>query len=252
MFKIATDKIAEWISFFSAISKITDEVCLHVLEDRLWFRGMDPAHVSMIDFEVSKENFTEYESEGETVACILLEKPLSFIKKAKKGDKMEMVYEEKEGKLRVRVIGNYVKEFLVPLLDTVDRAPLKLPKVEFTSRIKMTTSAVKEALDDVKLVSEKVRVATSEDSLQLRGESDEGVEAAVTFSFHDIDILETELKEKSVATYNVELMSSIVKELEKVAGVVTFSYGTDLPLKLSFEFPERQKFDFYLAPRIED
>ncbi|NIM46370.1 MAG: hypothetical protein GTO54_12255 [Nitrososphaeria archaeon] len=252
MFKVATEKINEWISFLSAISKITDEACFHVQDEKIWFRGMDPAHVSMIDFEVSKENFTEYEAGEETTTCILLEKLLAFVKKAKRGDKLEMLYKEKEGRLTVRVIGNYVKEFIVPLLDTVDRAPLKLPKVDFTSNIKMTTPAVKEALNDVKLVSEKVKIITSEDNLQLRGESEEGIEAAVTFSFSDIDILETELKEMSVATYNVELMSNVVRELERVSGVVTFSYGTDLPLKLGFEFPGQQKLDFYLAPRIED
>ena len=60
------------------------------------------------------------------------------------------------------------------------------------------------------------------------------------------------MKSDASATYNVEMMANVVNELEKVSSVSTLSFGPDLPLKLGFEFPEGEVFDFYLAPRIEE
>ena len=253
MFRLVTDRIGEWVSFLSAISKITDEACFHVSKEKIWFRGMDAAHVSLIDFSIPREGFLEYEAgDEETVVCFLIDKLLRFIQRGKKTDKMELIFDEKVGRLKVRILGAHVKEFLTPLLDTMDRSPLKVPKVDYSSEIKMTTSALKTALADIKLVSEKVKVEATRDKIQFKGETYEGIETITTFSFTDVDILDTNIKSEASATYNVDMMASIVNELEKISGVTTLSFGTDLPLKLSFEFPEGQHFDFYLAPRIEE
>ena len=70
-------------------------------------------------------------------------------------------------------------------------------------------------------------------------------------AFRLANVLDAKLKDGASATYNVELMSSVVAELERISSIVNLDYGTDLPLKLTFEFPEEQRFNFYLAPRIE-
>jgi proliferating cell nuclear antigen len=214
---------------------------------------MDAAHVSLIDFSMPKESFLEYEAgEEETIVCLLLDKLLRFIQRGKKTDKMEWIFDEKIGKLKVRIIGDHTKEFLTPLIDVADRSPLKIPKVDYSSDIKMTTSALKTALADIKLVSEKVKVEALKDRVQFKGETYEGIETVTTFSFTDVDVLEPNIRSEASATYNVDMMANIVNELERVSGVSTLSFGPDLPLKLCFEFPEGQHFDFYLAPRIEE
>lgn len=252
MIKFTTEKTRDWVSYLSAISKITDEVCFHIDTDKLWFRGMDPAHISMIDFEIPKDDFSSYEpAKEEAVVCVLLDRLLPFVKKSRKDEKMEVLMDPKAGKFRIKITGNYRREFLTPVLDTTEKSPLKLPKVEYMTNIKMTTSALKEALRDIKLISEKVKITSSEDKLELRGETEEGIETAVTFLATDVDVLDAKLKDGASATYNVELMSSVVAELERISSIVNLDYGTDLPLKLAFEFPEEQRFNFYLAPRIE-
>lgn len=253
MFRLVTEKTESWVRFLSAIQNVTDEACFHVDSERIWLRGMDAAHVSLIDFAVSKEDFEEYEAgEEEVVVCILLDKLLPFLKKTKKGDRVEMTYDEKAGKLKVKVLGEYVREFITPLLDTRDRSPLKLPKVDYTNSVKLTTGALSDALKDIQIISEKVKISTTKEILTFKGETYEGIETTATLHHTDISILEADIKQEATSTYNVELMTSILKELEKISAVVNFSYGTDLPLKMAFEFPENQTFDFYLAPRIED
>ncbi len=253
MFRLVTEKTENWVRFLSAIRKITDEACFHIASDRIWLRGMDAAHVSLIDFAVPKGDFADYQAgEEESVVCILLDKLLPFLKKTKRGDRMEMIYDEKVGKFKVRVLGEYVREFITPLLDTKDRSPLKVPKVDYTGQIKMTTAALSDALKDIQLISEKVKISTTKETLTLMGETYEGIETTATLHHTDIAILEADIKEEATATYNVELMTSVLNEIEKISAIVDFGYGTDLPLRMVFEFPEEQTFDFYLAPRIED
>ena len=47
-------------------------------------------------------------------------------------------------------------------------------------------------------------------------------------------------------------MSNVVNEISKVSEILSVNFGTNLPVKIDFEFPEKQLFNFYLAPRVED
>ncbi len=48
------------------------------------------------------------------------------------------------------------------------------------------------------------------------------------------------------------MMSKVVNEISKVSEILSVNFGTNLPVKIDFEFPEKQLFNFYLAPRVED
>ena len=243
------------MSFIQAVSKITDEIKLRIDPEKIWFRGMDSAHVSMIDFEIPKSYFSDYEVENEEIINILLEKVTKFLKGVKKNETIELTLDKEGGKLVVRIISGYTREFAVPLLDVGETSPLGLPKVEFPVMYRISASALQEALKNVKQISDKVKLIATMDELKIKGESDEGYETAISLKYGGVEVIEREIKDESklpaTSTYNIDIMSGVVKELYRISDSVALSFGTDLPLKLSFDIPGELKFDFYLAPRIE-
>jgi len=62
---VGEDKIKRIIRFFNAIEKLTDEACFWISEESILFRDLDTARISMIDFELQRDYFTEYEYSGE-------------------------------------------------------------------------------------------------------------------------------------------------------------------------------------------
>ena len=253
MFKLVTEKIDFILSILSAISKINEQVTFNINQETVSYRGMDTAHISLIDFEMKKDDFVDYHVEGDNVkVCFLLDKALRFIKKAKKGQKIELILERNVEKIKFKIISGHAREFVTPLMDDATENTLKLPKVEYKCSIRMTTESFKEALEDIKLVSDKVKLISLKEKLILKGETYEGVETSTTFSKDDVDILEINVEDEAAAVYNVEMMSNVVNEISKVSEILSVNFGTNLPVKIDFEFPEKQLFNFYLAPRVED
>ncbi|RLG61190.1 hypothetical protein DRN86_00540 [Candidatus Geothermarchaeota archaeon] len=250
-FLIATENPNQLIRFILAVSKITDEIRLQISPEKVWFRGMDSAHVSMIDFEISKKLFSEYQVDKEQTVSVLLEKVIKFLKGVKKNEKLELAMDETTGRLKIRAIGRYSREFITPLLDVGETRTLGTPKVEFPVKIKMACSVLEHALDNIKQISDKVKFEALLNELKIKGESDEGYETVISVDYDSPEVYEKEIKKESMATYNVEIMTGVVKELSKISELVSLNFGTDLPLKLAFEMLEGMKFDFYLAPRIE-
>ena len=255
MFLIIAEESAELVSFIQAVSKITDEMRLRISPEKVWFRGMDSAHVSMIDFELPKSYFVEYSVEKEEIINVVVEKLIKFLKGVKKDEKLGITFDRERGKLIVKAIGNYVREFATPLLDVGETTSLGLPKVDFPVTFKITCSVLQDALKDIRQITDKVRFYATEEELQIKGESDEGYETAISLKYESRDVIDREIRDKerlpASATYNVEIINGVVKEISRVSELVSLSFGTDLPLKLKFDFSNNIKFDFYLAPRIE-
>ena len=92
----------------------------------------------------------------------------------------------------------------------------------------------------------------TKETFEVKGESDEGYEAStkiersylIDFNVKEIDKLPIS------ATYNIEMLYSVLKELSKVFVTVNLEFGTDLPVKITGEFVEG-RFTLWLAPRIE-
>ena len=255
MVLLATESPSELVTFLTAISKITDEIVLRVKEGGLAFRGMDTAHISMIDMLLPRSYFSVYElDEGEEVLSVMADKVVKFLKSVKKNERLEISKDKERGRMVMKAVSGYIREFAVPLLSLEESPELGLPKVELPVTYKITCSILVEALKNIKQVSDRVKLLATQDELQIRGESDEGYETAVSLKYGSVEVIDREVRDESKlpasSTYNIDLLEGVSKELKKVADVVSVSFGSALPLKLSFEISGDLKFDFYLAPRV--
>lgn len=256
MFKatISEDKIKRLIRFFNAIEKIVDEACFWISEEGFLFRDLDAARISMIDFELSRDYFVEYEYRGEEKipVCVPIDKLADYIKTCKNAKELEMSFEEEGRTFNISAKEPYQRFFAVPMMIDKERRETGIPNVPFKATFKITTSSLKNILSELKLVDEKIMIMARETEVTFSSKNEEGFESSVTLKYPDhIELMAIAVEEPSTSSYNLKAILNIVKELSNNSGVTTVQLGTNLPLKMDFELIENERFIYYLAPRAE-
>lgn len=236
-------------TFIAAIEALTEEACFEVSPEGLRFRGMDASHVAMIDLFIPKSAFEEFSCEEPVKFCVETEQLLEALKGTSKSATATVKVEG--GFVTIESRGRYFKTDQIPLIETAYERPPQL-RIQFESGFRIKTSALEEVFSDAKKISDVVTVTTSEDgTVEFSAKSDVGRQFKVQFKRGDIDLLDVKPK-ASKATYNVEILSKIVKTVGKEVDEVNFEFGTDIPCVVKARFPDTgEEFNLYLAPRLE-
>lgn len=131
--KIADAKLLK--DLITSISILVDEATFKIEPDALRLRAMDPSRVAMIDFELPKTVFEEYVSTEPAKMCINIAELLKLLKRAAKGETVELSLDEKTGKLQVAMAGRYTRNFTMPTLEASEEE-VPTPRSPSTSRRK--------------------------------------------------------------------------------------------------------------------
>lgn len=175
-----------------------------------------------------------------------------FLDALKAASKSESVVVRVEGGfITIESRGRYVKTDQIPLIESSYERPPEL-KIQFDSGFRIRTSVLMEIFGDARKISDVITVSTTENgTVEFSAKSDVGRQFKVQFKHGDIDLLDVKSK-GGKATYNVEILSKIVKTIGKEASEVNFEFGTDIPCVLKAKFPDGgEEFKLYLAPRLE-
>ncbi len=249
------DKIKRWIKFVTTINKLTEEACFWVSNDGILFRDMDPARISMINFSLSSDYFMEYSYEGEeeTPICMQSKKLLEFSKLLKNSDELEIRLEEGGGHLILGTKTPYEKYLYLPIVIDRDRSVPGIPELNYTARVKMVSTSLKDALNEAKAISDRITFIAEGNSIMFLSRNDEGFQVRNKLTYPDnLEILEISVDEKSVAVYMVKPLLDIVKEISTLSRIVEMRFGNTLPLDINFELVEGEKYEYFLAPRTEE
>jgi len=138
----------------------------------------------------------------------------------------------------------------MPILEPIGEE-IPIPKVTFKAKIRMTTSSLKDAIDDASIVSDHVRFEATTENLLMKGD---GIMGSVSMEIEreSDSVLSFEISETSKAMFSLNYLSNIVKAASAVSEIVTIEFSTDMPVRLDFEMQQEGKLQYYLAPRIED
>ncbi len=256
MFKAVLDKerIKRWIRYVTAIERLTDEACFWISSEAFHFRDMDAARISMIDFRLEPQYFLEYVYDGDTEIsiCMQSDKLLDFSKLLKTADELELALDENMTHFILRTKSPYHKYFAIPIIVERDKAKPGVPELEYKARVKIVSAALRDALKEAKTISDRITFIAEENSISFIAKNDEGFQVSQKLVYPDnLEILEIDIKEKSVAVYMVKPLLDVVKELVNVSRVAEINFGTSLPLDLNFEMIEGEHFEYFLAPRTE-
>ncbi|MEM1587226.1 MAG: proliferating cell nuclear antigen (pcna) [Candidatus Bathyarchaeia archaeon] len=236
-------------SVIDAISAIIDEATFVIGPENIRLRAMDPSRVAMVDWEMRKTSFDEYEADEESKVCINLSEFKKVLKRAGKDDIIEFSSGERGDNVEVRIRGRYTRTFTLPILEASEEE-VPEPKLTFNAKVTLTTDDFYETLKDAELVSDNVRIEADEDGLIMNAKGDVSGTRIEIKKGSDA-LISLEVEEPSKATFSLSYLTDIVKTASDTSDIVTLEFSTDMPLRLDF----RQRYDgklvYLLAPRVE-
>lgn len=249
MFKAKISDAKLLRDMITAISTLVDEATFNLSPDGLKLRAMDPSRVAMIDFEWPKTVFDEYTCDQPTKLCINVGEMLKLLRRTGKDESIELALDEKTNRLNVGIKGKYDRTFNMPTLEAAEEE-VPTPKITFNVRAKVTTEGLHQAIEDVLLVSDHVKIEVDPEKLTMRAAGDL-MGATIELKKGSDALLDLEAKEPSKATFSLSYLSEIIKTAAGASDIATLEFSSDMPIRIDFQQPKEGKLTFYLAPRIE-
>ena len=249
LFKAKMNDAKLWKNLLSAISKLIEEADFNANEEGIKLRAMDPSHVAMVDLEWAKIAFDEYQCDKPTTIRIDIKSMLKLLKRIKSDETLEMVFNEETKEIDFILKKKITKKFTMPTL-TPAGEEVPTPKVEFNSRVKIAVGSFKEIMEDAQTVSDHVKLETTKDKLIVKASS-ELSRANIEVDKESEMLLELDVKENSVSTYNLNYLTEMVKSGSTLSETVTAEFSTNMPIKIEFDMSDKGRLFYFLAPRIE-
>jgi len=233
----------------AAISTLIDEVTFNVTPEGIRLRAMDPSRVAMVDFVMGRSAFEEFIAEENFKLGLNISELLKLLKRAGRDESVEISFDKDAGQLKVIIRGKYTRTFNMPTLEASEEE-VPTPRITFNATATLTTDGLRQALEDVALVSDHVRIEADNEKVTMNGKGDL-MGATIELKRGSDALLSLEVKEPTKATFSLSYLSEIVKAAASTSDVVTIEFSTDMPIKLDFKQPYEGKLTYYLAPRIE-
>jgi proliferating cell nuclear antigen len=230
----------------SIISDLVHEARFKVSSDALELIAMDPANVAMVIFKLLSSSFTEYEVGEETELALNLNNLKTVLKRAKPNDILSLELES--GKLKVELKSNTTRTFYLPIIELEDKDH-RIPDLSFPVSVKMSSSMLSEAIDDVDIVGESVSFGVEEGKLIVSAEGDLQKAKVEIPQDDNTNIQATE--ELIKAKYSIEYLKKMVQG-SKLSSDVLIQFNKDYPLKLEFKALDKLLLSFILAPRVDN
>jgi proliferating cell nuclear antigen len=249
MFKLKVADAKQLRDLITSISILVDEATFKLDAEGMKLRAMDPSRVAMIDFEWPKTVFEEYTCTEPTKMCINITELLKLLKRAGKGETLELSIDEKTGKLQVTITGKYNRNFTMPTLEASEEE-VPTPKITFNAKIKATTEGLSQAIEDAQLVSDHVKIEADPEKVVFNAAGDL-MGAIITLQKGSDTLLELDVKEPQKATFSLSYLTEIIKTASATSDIATLEFSSDMPIKLDFQQAKEGRLTFYLAPRIE-
>jgi proliferating cell nuclear antigen len=233
----------------TAISTLIDEAIFDLSPSGIKLRAMDPSRVAMVDFEWPKIVFDEYTCDDNMKMCINIGELLRLLRRAGTNDSAELNLDQDNGRLKITIRGKYLRTFNMPTLEVIEEE-VPIPRLSFLAKAEITTEGLRQAFEDVSLVSDHVQIDVSSEKMKMRALGD-FLGADIELKVEDDSLLSLEVKEPSKATYSLSYLSEIVKAASSTSEIASIEFSTDMPIRLNFAQQQEGKLTFYLAPRIE-
>jgi proliferating cell nuclear antigen len=230
-----------------------DEASFIAKNDGIHYRTMDYSHISLLDIVIPKDAFQYYSCEGEPADTVFTVNPDELLKVLKRIDKDETVeiMVENDGDITIRSIS--VRKPLTYNTKSLSNEynELPLPNITYAVKVNIQHNALKEALEDLYLLTDTVRIITDREKVRFNAVNEKD-EMSIEYEHNRqaVMIYMLDGKAECKCVYSIPALLSMLKAVE--TKYVVLQYNERLPLRLQFLLPFRCEMHYYLAPRIED
>lgn len=230
---VISAKRPEIENIFSAIKVLTDEATLEVSKDSLSFRGMDAAHIAMVDMSYPKSVFDTFEVKENTLFGIRIEEALKCVKRFEKDDLVTLSVNRDDSKLTIKAA---TTEYSLRIFES-GKTATPLPKLDYDVKIKARREIVEKAIKDINTLAEYCRIeATKKGGVVFTGRGDAG-EATVNLIVEDWE-------GEGKSPYGLDYLSKIITAVD--VENVKLEFSSKKPMKVTLGYMR-----YFVAPRVE-
>ncbi len=245
--KLSYPSAKEFSKSLEAVWNLVDEGTFKIKKEGISLLAIDPSQISMVVFNLKKDEFMEYEIEEESKISLDIDYLKNIMKRAK--EKETLTLEKDEGYLNIKFKSTkYFRNFKIPLLD-LSEGINREPKIEYHNSLKISSDVLKEMIKDASLVSSYIRFVVTPDSFEVSASSERG-EVNEVIEKDSEEVLELNVEDGARAYYPIQYLEDILKASPR-GEYVKLSFETDIPLKVEYVVGKAEV-KYYLAPRKEE
>jgi proliferating cell nuclear antigen len=229
-----------------------DEASFIAKNDGIHYRTLDYSHISLLDILIPKEAFQYYSCEGEPSDTVFTVKPEELLKVLKRIDKEETVelILENDGDITIKSLS--VRKPLTYKTKSLSNEceETKLPNITYAVKVNLQHNALKEALEDLSLLTDEVRIITNKEKVKFVAVNDRDTMTIEYEHNRQAMIYMLDSKVECSSLYKIEELLNMLKAVE--TKYVVLQYNDKTALRLQFLLLFKCDMHYYLAPRIED
>jgi DNA polymerase III sliding clamp (beta) subunit (PCNA family) len=237
-------------------SYFSDRMEMIVSEGGMESRLMDQSRISMLDFKLDQSTFESYAVKNPPIRISfqIQDALLKLGRGLKAGNKVELLLdsENDSGSLKMVFDGKRSFEYTLEFERSEVDLPA-LPKVNFESSLRVASPFLREVLEDVKVISDRVRILASQNRFEFISSSDKG-RFRCTIASGSPQTYGLSCTRDSDAEYGLHRILEFLDSLKPV--IVTLEYSSKAPLKVSEEFVSGSYTlgfaSLYLAPILRE
>jgi len=234
-----------------AVHAVVDEGTFKITEEGIRLIAMDPAHISLVDFELSNSAAEEYECSGELQMTLSISEMMKFLKRIKKGETLTIIYDDQARKLNIILMdatSSRERMFTLNTLETVE-ARSTTPKLSFDAKARLNVDAVIDAIKDSDVVSDYVKITINPNEVIFLARGELGT-VQTKLTKMGAAVYEIETDKEVWANFSITYLDKIMKAGSDLSEEVVMNLSTNKPIKLGFPIPSG-KLEYLIAPRIE-
>jgi len=225
------------------ISELVTEVRIKVNEYGMSITAMDPANVAMVGFKLPRMNFSQLETDEETLG-VNLDDLKRILKRCGSGS--SLILEKKENLLEIQIQDRIRRNFTLNLLELEGEEidfNAKTERMEFTSKVELDSIDLVASIEDCAVVSDACAFIIDSGKFIVEAK---GLNSARSEFSGDEAKIEAE---NCKAKYSLEYLQKFIKGA-KLVERTSLNFAEDHPLKMQFK-TDYLELSFILAPRVE-
>lgn len=241
-FKLELSDNAIFKTVFDSIASIIDEVTIIFDSEGMRLNALDGSHITFVTLELEPDVFDSYVCDTPEKVAVDCERFNQILKKCKTNDIIQLTIDE--GNFIIVFEGDATRRFKIRVIDTEYETQVP-PNINHNINIKVPSTMMQDALNDMLIFSDKLRLLIDENYLKIISDGE----------FGDVDIkyLHGEnILEVAQSVYNIDKLKDIFKA-SKFSKECKIGLGNDMPIVVTFELPTGDgRVKYLLAPRLEE
>jgi proliferating cell nuclear antigen PCNA len=202
----------------------------------------------MVHLSLPNSVFQEYICTDEYDLCLGVDELVRVSRRMAGDDRLEFDLDENEKRFKIRMIGQAERTFRLQLLTPPEERTQSLSPT-FEVRAELFSDGFKQAVKDIGVVSNHLRVTATKDTLRFTGAGDTGEAEVLLRVGEDSSLSLLNADAEASSLYALSYLSEISKAIS--SDKLTLQMAANKPIVLEFVIAENGEMRFLLAPRIE-